>query len=185
MAPHAENVPIEGSSPYPARSSSYRVYSVIDAYGGDSGIQFSPTLEETPRKISKRSVRGAARKPRSKPLTYDEIDESYGSDMDIMAAIVHDEYDPFRPISPVPANQSKEQRDQLVQKIYDRQVSQDQIDEFVKVRETVKEKALPPMPKEEEVIPNDERNRKRTDSAFSSGGPGALKGKTFLLFRGE
>jgi hypothetical protein len=183
MAPHADNNAVGGSSPYPARSSSYRVYSVIDAYGGDPGILFSPTAEENPRKKSK-GVWNAVQKLRiDEPLSYHEIDETYGSDMDVMAAIVDEEYDPYRPVSPVPVplKQSKKEREQLVQKIYDNQVSQKQIDDFVKVRLAAKEKALPPMPRDDDEEKDDGQNRKRTDSALSTGGRGSSKGKISLL----
>jgi hypothetical protein len=183
MAPHAENNTIGGSSPYPARSSSYRVWSVIDAYGGDPGIQFSPTEKQIPTKETK-GVWNAVRKLRTdEPLSYQEIDETYGSDMDVMAAMVDEEYDPYRPVSPVPVplKQSKKEREQLVQRIYDSQISQKQIDDFVKVRVAAKEKALPPMPKENEDGQDDGQNRKRTDSALSAGALNSLRGKTYLL----
>jgi hypothetical protein len=188
MAPHADNNAIGGSSPYPARSSSYRVYSVIDAYGGDPGILFSPTQEKAPYKGSQ-GVWNAVQKLRTdEPLSYHEIDETYGSDMDVMAAIVDEEYDPYRPVSPVPVplKQSKKEREELVQKIYDSKISQKQIDDFVKVRVAVKEKALPPMPMEDEGLQDDGYNRKRTDSALSAGVVGSMKGKPSLFtFAGE
>jgi hypothetical protein len=179
MAPHAENKPVGGSSPFPVRSSSYRAYSVIVAYGGDPGIQFSPTAEENPSKESK-GVWNTVQKLRTdEPLSYQEIDETYGSDMDVMAAIVDDEYDPYRAVSPAHVNPSEKEREVLVQKIYDRQVSQKQVDDFVKVRATIKEKALPPMPDDED---EKQDNRKRTDSALSAGVVGSLRGEDFFIY---
>jgi hypothetical protein len=179
MAPHAENNPIGASSPFPVRSSSYRAYSVIIAYGGDPGIQFSPTEEENPYKESKGVWNDVQELRTDEPLSYHEIDETYGSDMDVMAAIVDDEYDPYRPVSPAHVNPNEKEREVLVQKIYDRQVSQKQVDDFIKVRAKVKEKALPPMPNDED---EKQDSRKRTDSAVGAAGVDSLRGKITFTY---
>jgi hypothetical protein len=168
MASNTEIVPM-GKPIYPARSSSYRVYSVIDAYayGGDPGIQFSPTAEEYPQE-DQNGVLDTVRKLRTdESLSYETIEESSESDLVMMAAMVDDDYDPFRQVSPVGFRQTKKQREQLVQKVYDHQISQKQIDEFVRVRTAIKEKALPapppPLPEKEKRL----MTKKRSDSAMS------------------
>lgn len=167
---------------YPARSSSYRVFSVIDAYsyGGDPGIQFSPTVEEGPHEETT-GVLNTIQKLRSEePLTYEDIEDSSESELVTMAAMVDDDYDPFRQVSPVGFRQTKRQREQLIQKVYDNQISQKQIDEFVKVRMAIKEKALPAPPPPPPEKEKERATKKRSDSAISAGN--SVKGNQLSLF---
>jgi hypothetical protein len=94
---------------FPPRSSSYRALSIIDAYGGDPGIQFSPVEEEFSSKQPYPTLLSSVRKLRSEdPLSgyYSfDIDEtygsSYGSDPERLTMATMDDYDPYRQDVPV------------------------------------------------------------------------------------
>jgi hypothetical protein len=179
IASNTKTVPMEHSI-YPARSSSYRVYSVIDAYayGGDPGIQFSPTAEEPPYDGMTGGQETMQRSRSDEPLTYEDIEEASDSDLVTMAAMVDDDYDPYRQVSPVGFGKTKKKREQLVQKVYDNQISQKQIEEFVRVQMATQEKALPatpPSPPEKEKVVV---TKNRRDSAMS----GSTLGKGEYLF---
>lgn len=96
---------------FPPRSSSYRALSIIDAYGGEPGIQFSPVVEEIPTKEPYPTLLNSVRRLREEdPLSgyYSfDIDETYGSsygsdpDPEKVMMMDADEYDPFRQDVPV------------------------------------------------------------------------------------
>ncbi|QDS71989.1 hypothetical protein FKW77_001592 [Venturia effusa] len=95
---------------FPPRSSSYRGLSIIDAYGGDPGIQFSPVVEDIPEKEPYPTLLNSVRRLREEdsPSGYYsfDIDETYGSnygsDPDPEKLMTDtDEYDPFRQDLPV------------------------------------------------------------------------------------
>ncbi|TLD32670.1 hypothetical protein E2P81_ATG05646 [Venturia nashicola] len=96
---------------FPPRSSSYRALSIIDSYGGDPGIQFSPVVEAIATKEPYPTLfNSVGRLREDDPLSgyYSfDIDEtygsSYGSDPDPEKVIMMDadEYDPFRQDVPV------------------------------------------------------------------------------------
>lgn len=100
---------------FPPRSSSYRAFSIIDAYGGDPGIQFSPVEEDIPTKEPYPTLLNSVRKLRTEdPLSgyYSfDVDEtygsSYGSDPERLTMTTMDEYDPYRQDLPVHTSRSK------------------------------------------------------------------------------
>jgi hypothetical protein len=92
------------STRFPPRSSSYRAFSIIDAYGGDPGIQFSPVEEEIPAKEAYPTLLSSVKRLRSDDRLSSyysfDIDEtygsSYGSDPERLAMTTLDDYDPYR-----------------------------------------------------------------------------------------
>jgi hypothetical protein len=94
---------------FPPRSSSYRAFSIIDAYGGDPGIQFSPVEEELPAKKPVKTLMSDVKKLQSEDQSSScynlDIDEtygsSYGSDPERSTMATLNEYDPFRQDAPV------------------------------------------------------------------------------------
>jgi len=110
---------------FPPRSSSYRPYSIIDAYGGDPGIQFSPVEEEIPTAPPPQTVLNSVRKQlrtedvMSSYYNFD-IDEtygsSYGSDPERLTMAMEDDYDPYRQSEPVLAPRSKIETGELSKK---------------------------------------------------------------------
>jgi len=166
MEQHAGLTVMGGTPSYPPRSSSYRVYSVINAYGGDPGIQFSPTQSSLQKRPSR--VQSAVQ-----PFSIQENDETYGSDPDLMAGITEDDYDPYRQDLPVHLGPKQKENEWRTQKLFDQQVSQQHVEEVIGVRAAVKDnaldKALPPVPKDDNG-----GSRKRKDSALSVGDVGDM-----------
>lgn len=142
--------PVPSSNRFPPRSSSYRVLSIIDAYGGDPGIQFSPVVEEIPTKERYPTLFSSVRKLREQdPLSgcyAFDVDETYGSsygsdrDPEKLTMMDLDEYDPFRQDVPVHTPRSKIGTP------------------------TLKMDTLPPLPKAETPV-----ERMRADSVLAKG----------------
>lgn len=94
---------------FPPRSSSYRAFSIIDAYGGDPGIQFSPVEEELPAKnpvtTSMSDVKKLQGEDQLSSYYNLDVDEtygsSYGSDPERSTMAILNDYDPFRQGAPV------------------------------------------------------------------------------------
>lgn len=91
----------EKHSRFPPRGSSYSALSIIDAYGGDPGIQFSPVVDSIPRKEPLNSVRRL--REEDSLSGYYSFDGDYGSELDPEKVMMMDadEYDPFRQDVPV------------------------------------------------------------------------------------
>jgi hypothetical protein len=154
-AEEGKEPPMGRSPPYPPRSSSYQVYSIINAYGGDPGIQISPVGEDqapTNAQALWNSIRELHSDDRLSAYNTFDVDEAYGSgygsDPERMGAMADDDYDPFRQTSPLGTIRSKEERQHAIQKWQSKPLPELRVEELSVGKVLTKEKDLPPMPVE-------------------------------------